>query len=280
LSNWRLSFQKVDEHMSRLEDRVAFITGAGSGIGRACAIRFAAEGARVIIAEINSEKGERTCQDVENATPDHALAVTTDVTDEASIEAALDQGVEQFGKIDLLINCAGGSLASDASVTDVDMSVWSHTIDLDLKGPFLCCRFGIPHLKRAGGGAIVNFTSVVALKGAFPGHVYAAAKGGIISLTQSIAGRYWRDNIRANAIAPGIVLSERVGERLGVDPAAPREQQIAAAMEQKNHLVDARHPFGYGMPEDIADIALFLASDESRMVNGAVIPAEGGASLY
>ena len=126
----------------------------------------------------------------------------------------------------------------------------------------------------------MNFTSVVALKGAFPGHVYTAAKGGIIALTQAIAGRYWRDNIRANAIAPGIVLSERVAERLGVDAAAPREQQLDTAMQQNNRLVDARHPFGYGMPEDIADIALFLASDESRMVNGAVIPAEGGASAY
>ena len=266
--------------MSRLQDRVAFITGAGSGIGRACAIRFAAEGAHVVLAEVDGERGERTLQDVEGTTPNHAIAVTTDVTDEASVDAALAQGAERFGKIDLLVNCAGGSLANDASVTDVDMSVWSHTIDLDLKGPFLCCRLGIPHLQRAGGGAIVNFTSVVALKGAFPGHVYTAAKGGVIALTQAIAGRYWRDNIRANAIAPGIVLSERVAERLGVDAAAPREQQLDTAMQQNNRLVDARHPFGYGMPEDIAEVALFLASHESRMVNGAVIPAEGGASAY
>jgi NAD(P)-dependent dehydrogenase (short-subunit alcohol dehydrogenase family) len=196
------------------------------------------------------------------------------------VGAALAAGASRFGGIDVLVNCAGGSLAADASVTDVDLSVWSHTIDLDLKGPFLCCRLGIPYLKNAGGGVIVNFTSVVALKGAFPGHVYTAAKGGIISLTQAIAGSYWRDNIRANAIAPGIVLSERVGERLGVDRSAPREQQIETALQQDSRLVDRRHPFGYGMPEDIANIALFLASDESRMITGAVIPAEGGASAY
>jgi len=121
---------------------------------------------------------------------------------------------------------------------------------------------------------------VVALKGAFAGHVYTAAKGGIISLTQALAGRYWRDGIRANAIAPGIVLSERVGKRMQVDPQAEPAQQIQSAMQIKSRLVDHRHPFGFGMPEDIAYVALFLASDESRMVNGAVIPAEGGAAHY
>jgi NAD(P)-dependent dehydrogenase (short-subunit alcohol dehydrogenase family) len=192
----------------------------------------------------------------------------------------MQNAANHFGKINVLINCAGGSLASDASVTDVDMSVWDHTINLDLKGPFLCCRIGVPYLQQAGGGSIVNFTSVVALKGAFAGHVYTAAKGGIISLTQALAGRYWRDGIRANAIAPGIVLSERVGSRMQVDSADTPEQQITSAMQLESRLVDHRHPFGYGMPEDIANVALFLASDESRMVNSAVIPAEGGAAHY
>ena len=266
--------------MGRLEGKVAFITGAGSGIGRASALRFVEEGAQVIIAEIDENLGADTLQMMEATEEDRALLVRTDVTDEAEVESALQHGAERFGRIDILVNCAGGSLAEDSSVTDVDMSVWSHTIDLDLKGPFLCCRLGIPHLQRAGGGAIVNFTSVVALKGAFAGHVYTAAKGGIISLTQAIAGRYYRDNIRANAIAPGIVLSERVSERLGVERSAPAAEQLAAAMQQESRLVDHRHPFGFGMPEDIANIALFLASKEARMITGAVIPAEGGASSY
>ena len=266
--------------MNRLEGKVAFITGAGSGIGCASAVQFAEQGASVVIAELDQQRAERTLDLVNNANPDGGLLVRTDVTDETSIGAALEAGSERFGKIDILVNCAGGSIVEDASVTDVDMSVWSHTMDLDLKGPFLCCRLGIPYLKESGGGSIVNFTSVVALKGAFAGHVYTAAKGGIISLTQAIAGRYWRDNIRANAIAPGIVLSERVGGRMGVEQTATREEQITTAMQTESRLVDHRHPFGYGMPEDIANIALFLASDESRMVNGAVIPAEGGASKY
>lgn len=262
--------------MGRLDGKVCFITGAGAGIGRASALKFAAEGARVIVAELDNASGEQTAGQLGDA----GIFVHTDVTDEASVAAALKTGAERFGKIDVLVNCAGGSVAADGPVTDVDLEVWDKTINLDLKGPFLCCRLGIPYLKRAGGGAIVNFTSVVALKGAFPGHIYTMAKGGIISLTRALAGRYWRDGIRVNAIAPGIILSERVASRMGVDGAEPDAAQIETAMATNSRLVDARHPFGYGMPEDIANVALFLASDESRMVNGAVIPAEGGASAY
>ncbi len=262
--------------MGRLEGKVAFISGAGSGIARASASQFAAEGARVILAELNEERGKAAAEMVGDA----GLFVHTDVTDEASVSAALDAGAERFGKIDVLVNAAGGSIASDTAVTDVGLDVWDTTINLDLKGPFLCCRLGIPYLQRAGGGSIVNFTSVVALKGAFPGHVYTMAKGGVISLTQALAGRYWRDGIRANAIAPGIVLSERVASRFGIEGSLSEADQIQTAMATNSRLVDARHPFGYGMPEDIANVVLFLASDESRMVNAAVIPAEGGASAY
>lgn len=262
--------------MSRMSGKVAFITGAGSGIGRASARLFVEQGARVVVAELDADKGRASAE----ALGDAGIFVRTDVKDEDSVRDALAAGARAFGKIDTLVNCAGGSIVEDRAVTDVDMSVWDHTIDLDLKGAFLSCRHGIGHLIEAGGGAIVNFTSVVALKGAFPGHVYTAAKGGIISFTQALAGRYWRNGIRANAIAPGIVLSDRVASRMDVDTSAPADDQIAKAMDPNNRLVDDRHPFGYGVPEDIAAIALFLASDESRMVNGAVIPAEGGASAY
>jgi NAD(P)-dependent dehydrogenase (short-subunit alcohol dehydrogenase family) len=265
--------------MGRLDGKSVFITGAGSGIGRASAHRFAAEGASVTVADIDPERSRATAEAVASA-GGAALSVTVDVTDEDQLREAAAAAVERFGRLTTLVNCAGGSIPEDNAVTEVDLAVWDHTIDLDLRGTFLACRVAIPHLSAAGGGSIVNFTSVVALRGNFRGHVYTAAKGGIIAFTQALAGRYWRDGIRANAIAPGVVLSDRVQGRMDLDDSMPVDERLATAMEANERLIDRRHPFGYGVPDDIANVALFLASDESRMVNGAVIPAEGGASAY
>ena len=262
--------------MGRLDEKCVVVTGGGSGIGRASAVRFAAEGASVAVFDIDQALADETAA----AAGDNVVAMRVDVTDENQLGEAIDAAAGHFGRLTTLVNCAGGSIADDGPVTDVDLDVWDHTINLDLRGTFLACRKAIPHLTEAGGGAIVNFTSVVALKGSFRGHVYTAAKGGIISFTQALAGRYWRNGIRANAIAPGIVLSERVQSRFQIDSSLPAADRIAKAIEVNDRLVDNRHPFGYGVPEDIANVALFLASDESRMVNGAVIPAEGGASAY
>lgn len=265
--------------MGRLSDKSVFITGAGSGIGRATAIRCSAEGATVTVADIDAELAAATA-DAVAAAGGECLALTMDVTDESAVKDAVGAAVEQFERLTTLVNCAGGSIAADTAVTDVDLDVWDYTMNLDLRGTFLSCRAAIPHLAAAGGGAIVNFTSVVALRGNFRGHVYTAAKGGIISFTQALAGRYWRDGIRANAIAPGVVLSDRVQGRMDLNDDMPLGERIETAMKMNERLIDHRHPFGYGVPDDIANVALFLASDESRMVNGAVIPAEGGASAY
>ena len=265
--------------MARLENKVVLITGGGSGIGRASAHLFSSEGASVAIAELDTERGDAVAEAV-RSNGGAAIAVGTDVTEPDSVEAAVQACVEAFGRIDVLVNCAGGSIAADKPVTDVDLDVWDHTMGLDVKGPFLCCRYAIPHMVAAGGGSIVNFTSVVALRGAFPMHVYTSAKGAIISFTQALAGRYWKNNIRANAIAPGLILSERILERSGLDPSQSAETQLEAAQAANRHIFDQQHPFSVGTPDDIANVALFLASDESRMVNGAVIPAEGGLAAY
>jgi NAD(P)-dependent dehydrogenase (short-subunit alcohol dehydrogenase family) len=253
--------------MNRLEGKVAVITGAGSGIGRASAKLFVAEGAKVVVAEIDSTLGEATAREAGAA----ARFVRTDVTDEDSVKKMVQQAREAFGRVDILLNCAGGSLREDAPVTDVDPSVWDRTINLDMKGPFLCCRHVIPVMVEQGRGSVVNFSSVVALRGNHIAHVYVMAKGGLISFTKALAGAYSPKGIRANAICPGVVLTERVKGRF-----TGGNQIRFGGIDN----IVGQYPFAVGQPEDIANVALFLASDESRMVNGAAIPAEGGFSAY
>ncbi len=254
--------------MGRLDGKVAVITGAGSGIARAAASIFTREGAQVVVAEINPELGAAAALEAGN----NALFVPTDVTDEDSVKDTMARAVEHFGGLHILFNCAGGSVIEDARVTDVDMEVWNRTIPLDLKGPFLCSRFGIPHLIASGGGSVVNVSSVVALRGNHPAHVYSAAKGGLISFTRSLAGAYADEGVRANVICPGLIKTDRVKARYVARKPSEDRKGTVGTFES--------YPFGVGEPEDIANIALFLASDESRMVNGAVIPAEGGISAY
>lgn len=261
--------------MGRLQGKVAFITGAGSGIARAAARLFTQEGAKVVIAELKPELG-RTAETWVRESGGDATFIETDVTKEPSVKSAIQHTVERYGKLDVLYNCAGGSIIEDTRVTEVDMSVWEHTLSLDLLGTFLCCRHGIPELIKAGGGAIINMSSVVALRGAFPIHVYTAAKGGVIALTKSLAGEYAQNNIRVNAICPGVVLTERVKQRFGENMEAP-----ATTAQTRAIKVDwKQYPFATGQPEDIAAVALFLASEESRMITGAIIPADGGLSAY
>lgn len=258
--------------MNRLEGKVAVITGAGSGIGRAAAKLFVAQGAKVVVAEIDEALGENSAREAGACEAGaSACFVRTDVTDEDSVRQMVQQAREAFGRIDVLLNCAGGSLREDRPVTDVDLAVWDKTINLDMKGPFLCCRHVIPMMVEQGTGSVVNFSSVVALRGNHVAHVYVMAKGGLISFTKALAGAYSPKGVRVNAICPGVVLTERVRTRFS-DGNQVRFGGIDNIAE--------KYPFAVGQPEDIANVALFLASDESRMVNGAVIPAEGGFSAY
>jgi NAD(P)-dependent dehydrogenase (short-subunit alcohol dehydrogenase family) len=255
----------------RLADKVAVVTGAGSGIARASARLFAEEGAAVVALELRPELGESTERDI-RAAGGEATFVETDVTDEAAVLRAVEQAVSSYGRIDCLFNCAGGSLAEDGPLTEISLTdVWEQTVALNLLGTVLACRHVIPELVKAGGGAVVNTSSSVALKGSRGGHVYSMTKGGIVSLTRTIAATYAKDNVRANTVCPGTIVTEGIRQRFGVD-----DERLRANLEE----MSARYPFGVGEPRDIAAVALFLVSPESRMVTGATIPADGGYSAY
>lgn len=257
--------------MPRLAGRVALISGGAAGIGRAAAELFVREGSHVVIADIDEEAGATLAATLGGA----ALFVRTDVTDEASVKAAVAEAEQHFGKLDVLLNCAGGSVAEDAPLGKVDVAtVWDKTMRLDLLGTMLCCHHGIPAIVRAGGGTVVNMSSGAALRGASPAHIYSAAKGGILALTRALAGTYARDNVRVNAICAGRILTERILSRYGT-PDAPKPAEDQQAGERVKD-----YPFWVGTPDDIANIALFLASEESRMITGAAIPADGGRSAY
>lgn len=254
--------------------RVAFITGGGAGIGAAAALAFAREGARIVVADID-EKGGRAAADAVAAAGGEAIFVRCDVTDEASMRAAAEAGVAHFGKIDTLLCSAGGSLPVDSPITEVDMAVWDRTMVLDLKGTMLACRHVIPRIVAAGGGAVVNLSSGAGLRGSNPAHIYTAAKGAIISLTRTLAGSYAKDNVRVNCICAGRINTERVRRTYGMPGrpgSAPDRQDVTEQVKT--------YPFWVGEPEDIAAIALFLASNESRMITGAAIAADGGRSAY
>lgn len=262
--------------MGRLAGKVAFLTGAGAGIAKATAIAYAREGAKVALAEIKPEFGEAAEQAVRDAGGD-ALFIATDVTDDAAVKRAIDATVARFGKLDVLMNCAGGSLQEDVPVHEMDLAIWHRTIQLNLLHPFLTCRHAIPHMIRAGGGSIINFGSWVGMTGTYK-PAYAAAKGGIVSFTKSLAWHYADHGIRANAIAPGVVRTERSIKRWENKDWLLAEQPTPAAKARM--ALQQLYPFSVGEPQDMAAIAVFLASDESRMVTGVTIPADGGRSSY
>lgn len=258
----------------RLAGRVALITGGGDGIGRAAALAFAREGAKVLIADINATLG-REAAELIGAQGGEALFAETDVTREESVRAAVEAAAARFGKLDTLFNCAGGSVPGDKPVTELDLSVFEHTIGLDLKGTMLACKYAIPRIVAAGGGAVINMSSGAALRGASPAQVYTAAKGAIVSLTRSMAGTYAKDKVRVNCICAGRIDTPRVRRTYGVPgrPGGVADPQDAGSQIKT-------YPFWVGKPEDIANVALFLASDESRMITGAAIAADGGRSAY
>ena len=262
--------------MGRLEGKVAFLTGAGAGIAKATALAYVREGAKVAIIELNKETGAAAEKDVRAAGGD-AIFIETDVTNDASVKRAVDATVAKFGRLDVLFNCAGGSLQEDVPVHEMDLDVWNRTIALNLLHPFLTCRHAIPHMMKAAGGSIINVTSHLGLMGSIK-PAYAATKGGIISFTKTLAAQYADHGIRANGIAPGSVRTERQIKRYENKEWMMAEKLSPAARARE--ITKKLYPFASGDPGDIAAIAVFLASDESRMLTGTTIAADGGRSSY
>jgi NAD(P)-dependent dehydrogenase (short-subunit alcohol dehydrogenase family) len=246
--------------LARLQGKTALITGAGAGIGRAAAILFASEGARVGVAEIVRERGEATVSAIK-AAGGEAIFIETDVSKPASVEAAVWTTVNAFDGLNVLYNNAGGATPGDGKVTEIGIEEFRRTIGVDLLGTFLGCRFALPVMAERGGGSIINTTSIRALIGTAGADAYTAAKGGVLALTRALALQWGAQNIRVNAIAPGVVLSERVRALLRDDDPLIRKSLL-----------------GPGQPEDIAQMALFLASDESARITGAILPVDSGAS--
>jgi NAD(P)-dependent dehydrogenase (short-subunit alcohol dehydrogenase family) len=236
------------------------ITGAGRGIGRAAALRFAAEGAKVAIAEIGRADGEATARAIESAGGE-ALFVETDVASPESVAAAVAATVERFGGLQVLYNNAGGATPKDGKVTEIELDEFWRTIGVDLFGTFLGCRYAIPVMVEGGGGSIINTTSIRAMIGTAGADAYTSAKGGVRALTQALALQWAEKNIRVNAIAPGVILTERVKALLREDDPIFRKSLLGAST-----------------PEDVALMALYLASDEARKVTGAILPMDSGAS--
>ena len=251
--------------MGILQGKAAAITGGGTGIGKSTATLFAREGARLAIIDWSEKAGKETATEI-NKSGGEALFIEANVSEPDEMEKAIKEAARKLGALHILHNNAGGSSARDGIATDLPIDEWWRTIKVDLFGTFLGCRFGIPFLAQSGGGSIINMTSVRAIVGARGAAAYSAAKGGIISLTKALAPECANVNIRINAIAPGAIRTARV------------QKLLDKAKETGTDMIVARHLLGLGEPEDVANLALFLASDDSRLITGAVIPVDSGTS--
>jgi len=245
----------------RLQGKVALITGAGSGIGRETALLFASEGAKVVVADVNLEAGERTVAQLQGA-GGRAVAVRADVSKGADAQAMIAVAEREFGRLDVLMNNAGISHIDDNGAVDTEEAVWDLTMAINVRGVFLGCKYGIPALRR--GGSIINVASFVALLGAAtPQLAYTSSKGAVLAMSRELAAIHAREKIRVNALCPGPLRTELLMKYL--DTEAKRQRRLV-------HIPMGR----FGEAVEIARAALFLASDESSFTTGATFLVDGG----
>ncbi len=248
----------------RLKDKVALITGGGAGIGRACVELFAQEGAHVVIAELNIMTGTVVRDELANKGI-RAFFVSTDVSKPESVAAAVEATMREYGRIDVLYNNVGGSTARDGPVTTAPFEEFWRKMKVDLFGTWLGCHYVIPHMIAAGGGSVINASSMYALKGVPNRDAYTAAKGAITALTKSMAVEFAPHKVRVNAVAAGGTTTERVVQRMA-----------QGGIAQK--VLDA-HLLGLASPVDVAQAVLYLASDESRSTTGHIMTVDSGLTI-
>jgi NAD(P)-dependent dehydrogenase (short-subunit alcohol dehydrogenase family) len=254
--------------MGRLNGKVAIVTGAAMGIGQATAFALAREGAKVAVSDINDAQGQATIEQIK-AAGGEVFFQHADVGVTADIQHLVEATVARYGKLDVLVNNAG--VAISGSVTEITEEDWNRLINIHLNGTWRGMRFAIPHMIKNGGGAIINVSSVQALIGFNGWAGYAAAKGGIMALTQQASIDYGPQNIRVNAIAPGAIMTPMNEKRLREETNHP-EELLAAWNNQ--------HALGrMGKPEEVADLIVFLASDESTFITGSVVKIDGGMTI-
>jgi NAD(P)-dependent dehydrogenase (short-subunit alcohol dehydrogenase family) len=246
--------------MGRLNGKVCVITGSGSGMGREAALIFSEEGASVCVADVDAESGEKTAADCRDA-----FFVEVDVSNPGSVEKLYSAAAERFGGIDVLYNNAGIMPGDDESILDTSAEAWQRVQDVNTKGVYLCCKYGIPHLLERGGGSVINVASFVALMGAATSQIsYTASKGAVLSMTREMAVEFARRGVRVNALCPGPVETPLLMRLFDETPGALERRLV--------HLPMGR----LAKAGEIVAGALFLASDESSYVNGSTFLVDGG----
>ena len=253
----------------RLEGKIAVVTGSGSGQGRATAVLFAQEGAKVVAGDIaDDDNRETAAEGGSNITPVHC-----DVSEPDQVKALMDEAVSRHGRLDTVCNVAGVAVPGGSGLlADLDPDVWDRQMDINLKGIFLGMKYAIPHLIAAGGGTIVNWGSIGGLVASGSVPAYSSSKAGVVHLTRNAAVQYGPQNIRVNCICPGFILTNMFERGYGSQSAEAREQALT--------VMRAKSVFNReGFAEEIAQAALFLSTDASSFVTGVILPVDGGWSI-